>query len=62
MSGAWGDMACRRSALPEVLLEARLPCLATRSREEARMEAVVETLKVLWPSPPVPTMSTRPPR
>lgn len=34
-----------------------MPCLETRRSEEARMEEVVEMLKVLWESPPVPTMS-----
>lgn len=29
-----------------------------RPQPDARMAEVVETLKVLWPSPPVPTMST----
>lgn len=46
-----------RSAEPEVEVEALLPCLAIRTRGEATIEDVVETLYVLWPSPPVPTMS-----
>lgn len=29
-----------------------------RPQPEARMAEVVDTLNVLWPSPPVPTMST----
>lgn len=67
----------RMSALPEVEVEARLPCLPRecqwwvrlklaggggvhirRPQPEARMAEVVDTLKVLWPSPPVPTIST----
>ena len=36
----------------------RLPCLATWSPAPAATKAAqVETLKVAWPSPPVPTMS-----
>lgn len=50
-------MLAIRSAEPDLEVEARLPCLETRRSEEARMEAVVEMLKVLWASPPVPTMS-----
>jgi len=38
-------------------VDARLPCLATRRSADARIDAVVEMLKVLWASPPVPTMS-----
>lgn len=34
-----------------------LPCLAIIRQAEAMIEAVVLTLYVLWPSPPVPTMS-----
>ena len=45
------------SAEPDLEVAERLPCLAMRSREEARTEAVVLMLKVLWESPPVPTMS-----
>jgi hypothetical protein len=45
------------SAEPDVEVAERLPCLAMRSMEEARTEAVVLMLKVLWESPPVPTMS-----
>lgn len=50
-------MLAIRSAEPDLEVEARLPCLETRRSEEARMEAVVLMLKVLWESPPVPTMS-----
>ena len=57
ITGARGCMLLRRSAEPDLEVEARLPCLETRRREEAIMEAVVEMLKVLWESPPVPTMS-----
>jgi hypothetical protein len=52
-----GEAARRRSAEPEAEVEARLPCLARRRRGAQRREAVVLTLKVLWLSPPVPTMS-----
>lgn len=52
-----GFMFMSKSAEPDLEVEARLPCLASRRREEARMEEVVEMLKVLWESPPVPTMS-----
>jgi hypothetical protein len=51
-------MQLRRSAEPDLEVEARLPCLAMRRRLEARIEAVVLMLKVLCESPPVPTMST----
>jgi len=50
-------MLARRSAEPDLEVEALLPCLAMRRRLEARMEEVVLMLKVLWESPPVPTMS-----
>jgi hypothetical protein len=50
-------MFCRRSAEPDFDVEARLPCFAIMSREEATMEAVVLMLNVLWESPPVPTTS-----
>jgi hypothetical protein len=51
-------MQFSRSAEPDLEVEALLPCLAIKSRLEARMEEVVEMLKVLCESPPVPTMST----
>jgi hypothetical protein len=51
-------MQLRRSAEPDFEVDALLPCLAMRRRLEAMMEAVVLMLKVLWESPPVPTMST----
>ena len=55
--------AARISADPDDDVEALLPCLHTWIPQAvARMADVVETLKVPWPSPPVPTMSTRPPR
>lgn len=47
----------RRSAEPERDVEELFPCLAINSKADEMMEAVVLTLKVLWPSPPVPTMS-----
>ena len=48
---------CKRSAEPERDVEELLPCLAIIRMELATIEDVVEMLKVLWPSPPVPTMS-----
>jgi hypothetical protein len=48
----------RRSADPESEVDELLPCLAIIRMELATIEEVVEMLKVLWPSPPVPTMST----
>jgi len=48
------------SALPEVELTLRPPCLATRAPAAAATKvAAVEMLKEWDPSPPVPTMSTR---
>lgn len=52
-----GRIVMRRSADPDFEVEARLPCLAIRSSEEARMDEVVDMLNVLWESPPVPTIS-----
>jgi hypothetical protein len=40
-------MLARRSAEPDLEVEALLPCLATRRRLEARIEEVVLMLKVL---------------
>jgi hypothetical protein len=48
----------RRSAEPESEVDELLPCLAIMRMELATIEEVVEMLKVLWPSPPVPTIST----
>ena len=46
------------SALPLLLVMARLPCLATVTPAEAqRMATVVEMLNVFRPSPPVPQTS-----
>lgn len=56
-AGESGEIFCNKSAEPDLEVEARFPCLAIRSKEEATMEAVVEMLKVLWESPPVPTTS-----
>ena len=56
-AGALGGMFCRRSAEPDLEVEALLPCLAMRSSEDATIEAVVLMLKVLCESPPVPTTS-----
>jgi adenosine deaminase len=44
--GAVGKVAYSRSAEPDFEVEARLPCLLKRRREEARMDDVVEMLKV----------------
>ncbi len=47
------------SALPHWLETERFPCLATRRPHPATTKAVVvDTLKVLVPSPPVPHVST----
>lgn len=50
-------MQLSRSADPDLEVAARFPCLLRRSRDEARIEDVVEMLKVECESPPVPTMS-----
>lgn len=55
--GAAGVVDMRRSADPDLDVEALLPCLLTIRREDARIEDVVDMLKVLCESPPVPTMS-----
>lgn len=55
--GAIGVVHLRRSADPDLEVEALLPCLLIRSNDDARIEDVVEILKVWWESPPVPTMS-----
>ena len=48
------------SALPDLLLTLRPPCLAVLAPAAAATNmAQVEILKVCEPSPPVPTMSTR---
>src|SRR6185295_12087305 len=50
--------ASRRSELPHFELAARLPCLATRTPQEATtIAATVEMLNVPSPSPPVPHVS-----
>ena len=52
--------ASKASALPELDETLRPPCLATRPPAAAMTKVEqVEMLKVLAPSPPVPTMSTR---
>ncbi|TLD04828.1 uncharacterized protein PgNI_09590 [Pyricularia grisea] len=61
MFGGMGFMFASRSAEPDFEVLERLPCLASMSRELAMMLDVVLMLKVLWASPPVPTMSTSPP-
>jgi hypothetical protein len=50
--------SCSKSALPQRLDMARLPCLATGMPAPATTNAaVVEMLKVWAPSPPVPHVS-----
>jgi len=44
--GAVGKVELSKSADPDLDVEARFPCLLRRSREEAKMEDVVEILKV----------------
>lgn len=44
--GAVGCVEVSRSAEPDLDVEARLPCLLKSRREEARMDDVVEMLKV----------------
>jgi hypothetical protein len=55
--GGVGLVEVRRSAEPDLDVAARLPCLLRRRREDARIEDVVEILKVECESPPVPTIS-----
>ena len=50
-------MFASRSAEPDFEVEARFPCLEISSNEDPMIEDVVEMLKVLCESPPVPTMS-----
>jgi hypothetical protein len=45
-SGGAGKVQLSRSAEPDFDVEARLPCLLKRRREEPRMEDVVEMLNV----------------
>lgn len=52
-----GVMHINRSADPDFDVEARLPCFPICSSVDARIDDVVEMLKVLCESPPVPTMS-----
>ena len=50
--------ASKTSALPDLLETERLPCFATFNPAAAERSAVpVDRLKLLEPSPPVPTMS-----
>ena len=44
--GAVGKVKVKRSAEPDFEVEARFPCLLNIRREEARMDEVVEMLKV----------------
>lgn len=55
--GATGAMDVSTSAEPLNDVCERFPCLAVINSGDAMIEAVVETLKVECPSPPVPTMS-----
>jgi hypothetical protein len=55
--GGVGNVELRRSAEPDFDVEARFPCLLSSSRDDAKMEDVVEILKVECESPPVPTIS-----
>ena len=61
MTGGFGGAQDRRSAEPERDVDALFPCFAIIRRALARMDDVVLMLKVLWESPPVPTMSHNPP-
>jgi hypothetical protein len=45
-SGAVGKVELSRSAEPDLDVEARFPCLLSRSREDANMDDVVDMLKV----------------
>ena len=52
--------AANTSALPDLELTARLPCLATLAPQAANTKATaVEILKVPKPSPPVPQVSIK---
>lgn len=44
--GALGLVELSRSADPDFDVEARFPCLLSKSNEDARMDDVVEILKV----------------
>ena len=55
--GAVGKVEFKRSAEPDLDVEALFPCLLNMRRDEARMEEVVDILKVWCESPPVPTIS-----
>lgn len=44
--GGTGSVEARRSAEPDFEVDALLPCLLTRRSDEARMDEVVEMLKV----------------
>jgi hypothetical protein len=57
ITGGFGGAQERRSAEPDREVDARLPCFPIMRREEASMLEVVEMLKVLCESPPVPTIS-----
>ena len=55
--GAVGETASRRSADPDLDVDARFPCLLKRRSDDARIDEVVRMLKVWWASPPIPTIS-----
>jgi hypothetical protein len=55
--GAVGRVEARRSADPDLEVDALFPCLLKMRSEEPRMEEVVEILNVWCESPPVPTIS-----
>lgn len=55
--GGRGFMQLITSALPDLDVLALLPCFETMSSADAMIEDVVLMLKVLYESPPVPTMS-----
>ena len=55
--GARGSVELRRSADPDLEVDALFPCLLRSKSEDAKIDEVVEMLKVLCESPPVPTIS-----
>ena len=55
--GGTGRVELRRSADPDLDVDALFQCLLRSKSEDAKMDEVVEILKVLCESPPVPTIS-----
>lgn len=55
--GAGNTSAPNTSADPDLDVLARFPCLAISRSDEQMMDDAVLMLKVLWKSPPVPTIS-----